>query len=189
MGPWPTRTLRSGSVSLSPFQPPQAQDLPDGAALLELERQVRHSGSGLTADQLAGVWRLQQVWPRSGSRPTGFAAALLRGLEAALEIQPAAAADHLALVNRVCLGPIELRFEGEGVLEGRRPLLGFGFDRCRLRAGERDLFSRSLPAPDPRRRPFFALIGSGAALGGTTWLAARGRGGGLALWIRKATEC
>jgi hypothetical protein len=175
-------------VSQSPSQTPQALDLPDGAALLALERQVRRSGSGLAADQLAGVWRLQQVWPRSAARPTGIAAALLRGLEAALEIRPLPAENRLALVNRVRLGPLELRFEGEGVLEGRRPLLGFGFERCRLRAGERDLFSRSLPAPDPRRRPFFALIGMGAAPAGSTWLAARGRGGGLALWCRDATE-
>ncbi|MCS5699262.1 hypothetical protein NZK32_09450 [Cyanobium sp. FGCU-52] len=173
-------------MSLSPAHPPQAPELPDGAALLALERQVRRSGSGLAGDQLAGVWRLQQVWPRSGSRPTGFAAALLRGLAATLEIRPAA--DRLALVNSVRLGPLELRFEGEGVLEGRRPLLVFGFERCRLRAGERDLFSRSLPAPDPRRRPFFALIGSGSTPVGSAWLAARGRGGGLALWCRDASE-
>ena len=36
--------------------------------------------------------------------------------------------------------------------------------------------------PEPRRRPFFALIArSGAADNG--WLLARGRGGGLALWV------
>jgi len=162
-------------------------DLPDGAELLALERRVRRTGSGLTADQLAGVWRLQQVWPRSGERPSGFAAALLRGLQAALEIQPAQA-DRLPLVNRVRIGGLELRFEGEGVLEGGRPLLVFGFEGLRLRAGERDLFSRSLPSPDPRRRPFFALIGSGSTPQGTTWLAARGRGGGLALWCRDATD-
>ncbi|MFN9932631.1 MAG: hypothetical protein ACK55R_06700 [Cyanobacteriota bacterium] len=172
-------------MSLSPSAPPQAPALPDGAALLALERQVRQGGSGLDRDRLAGVWRLQQVWPRRGTRPTNFAAALLRGLEATLEIHPAAA-ERLALVNRVRLGPLELRFEGEGDLQGRRPLLSFGFARLQLRLGERVLIERPLPDPEPRRRPFFALIGTGSLPAGTRWLAARGRGGGLALWSRAA---
>jgi hypothetical protein len=174
-------------VSLTPSALPQPAAQPDGAALLALERRVRHGGSGLNRDLLAGVWGLQQVWPRRGTRPASFAAALLRGLEATLEIHPAAA-ERLALVNRVRVGPLELRFEGEGELQGRRPLLSFGFARLQLRLGERVLIERSLPDPDPRRRPFFALIGTGSLPAGTRWLAARGRGGGLALWCRQATD-
>jgi hypothetical protein len=31
--------------------------------------------------------------------------------------------------------------------------------------------------------PFFALLGRGRSAAGEDWLAARGRGGGLALWV------
>ncbi|MCX5955534.1 MAG: hypothetical protein NTW51_03800 [Cyanobacteria bacterium] len=88
----------------------------------------------------------------------------------------------LKLTNAVKLGPLELRFQGPGWLEGRRPLLRFQFDRLEIRAGQWLLLQRSLPAPDSRRGAFFALIASGAE---GRWLAARGRSGGLAVWRRQ----
>jgi hypothetical protein len=87
----------------------------------------------------------------------------------------------LKLTNAVKLGPLELRFQGPGWLEGRRPLLRFQFDQLEIHAGQRLLLQRSLPAPDPRRGAFFALIACGA---NGRWLAARGRSGGLAVWRR-----
>ena len=177
--------------------------LPDGAALLELEAAVRRSGTGLGADDLQGCWQLDQVWPKGSSRPASFSALLLRGLAARLEIGPGtAAADGapveghaggadastaaLTLSNAVNLGPLELRFRGPGWLKGTRPLLLFQFDQLELRLAGRLLLQRALPAPAPRRQPFFALIAreTGAAGPGSagSWLAARGRGGGLALW-------
>ena len=94
----------------------------------------------------------------------------------------------MRLVNSVRLGAIELRFEGTGQLQGRRPLLVFSFDRLRLLLGGRVVFERALATPDPRRTPFFALIGAERARDSVLkepkgWLAARGRGGGLALWL------
>jgi hypothetical protein len=81
----------------------------------------------------------------------------------------------------VQLGALELCFHGSGWLQGRRPLLLFSFERLELRLGEWILLSRALPPVPPRRQPFFALIGRGDG-----WLAARGRGGGLALWQLQA---
>lgn len=178
-----------------PATPPSA--LPDGAALLALEAQVRRGGTGLVAADLLGHWQLDQVWPRGSRRPASFSALLLRGLAARLEIGPEAAAaggePALLLSNAVNLGPLELRFRGPGRLSGRRPLLLFQFDQLELRLAGRLLLQRTLPAPLPQRQPFFALIGRGGAGGGAggsaggsagvaAWLAARGRGGGLALW-------
>lgn len=148
---------------------------------------MRRQGTGLQVEQLLGEWRLQQVWPRDGGTPSALAAPLLRGFGAALALGPAQR-DGLTLVNRVRLGSLELRFEGQGTLEGARPLLGFGFDRCLLCWGDRRLFSWTLPAADPRRRPFFALLGRGRTAAGQEWLAARGRGGGLALWVLAGAE-
>jgi hypothetical protein len=115
------------------------------------------------------------------------AAGLLRGLAARLRLSADGAgseAGDLRLANSVRLGALELRFEGVGRLEGRRPLLVFSFDRLLLLLGGRVLIERTLPQPDPLRRPFFALI----AAERSGWLAARGRGGGLALWLLEEDE-
>jgi hypothetical protein len=169
--------------------------LPDSAELLNLERGSRRQGTALVTADLLGIWRLQRVWPRQGGEPSGPSSALLRGLGARLEINAAGApsaypdtpwpgpasasgpGDRLGLVNAVSLGPLELRFEGRALLAGPRPLLWFGFDQLQLRFGSQVLLQRPLPPAAAQRQPFFALIGMGPG-----WLAARGRGGGLALW-------
>ncbi len=169
--------------------------LPASAELLTLERSGRHQGTGLVAADLLGIWRLRQVWPRRGGEPSGPSSALLRGLGARLEINAAGDSanpldrawpgpagltgpgEGLGLVNAVNLGALELRFVGRARLAGPRPLLWFGFDQLQLRLGAKVLLQRALPPTAPQRQPFFALIGKGDG-----WLAARGRGGGLALW-------
>ncbi len=165
---------------------------PDAEELLELERRARHQGSGLEASDLVGIWRLDQVWGKASRQPSALSGALLRGLGARLEIAAGNAAQSLRLTNAVNLGAVELRFEGEGELRGRRPLLRFWFERMQLRVASRVLWERALERPEPHRLPFFALIASSrrhrgepGEAGGSApdWLAARGRGGGLALWL------
>lgn len=150
--------------------------LPTGAELLALERSVRRGGTALVASDLPGTWLLEQVWPKGSDRPASFSAAFLRGLRARLEIRQESTA--LVLCNAVGLGPVELRFRGPGRLVGSRPLLEFHFETVELSLAGRSLLRRSLPVPARGRMPFFALI----ARAPEGWLAARGRGGGLALW-------
>ena len=150
-----------------------------GAELLDRERRVRQHGTGLQAADLLGCWRLDQVWPKGSPRPSAFSGSLLRAVQARLEIAAAEAGEgELALCNAVSLGPLELRFRGVGRLQGSRPLLQFSFQQLQLSLGGRVLVQRALPSPVPQRLPFFALIGRDPS----GWLAARGRGGGLALW-------
>jgi hypothetical protein len=156
--------------------------IPNAQQLLALEERVRHRGTGLQASDLYGSWQLDQIWPKGSRRPASFSGWLLRGLAARLEIRAAdadsGAGDALVLSNAVNLGPLELRFRGPGRLVGRRPLLQFSFDQLQVSLVGRVLLQRVLPAPEPQRLPFFALI----ARDSNGWLAARGRGGGLALW-------
>lgn len=144
--------------------------------LLQLEQQARRSGSGVEADALQGCWQLQLVWPKGQQRASAFSGWLLRGLSARLEI--GVDPEGLLLSNAVNLGAVELRFRGRGRLEGKRPLLLFSFEQLQLSLGGWRLVERTLPAPAPQRMPFFALIHRDPS----GWLAARGRGGGLALW-------
>ena len=144
--------------------------------LLQLEQQARRSGSGVEADALQGCWQLQLVWPKGQQRASAFSGWLLRGLSARLEI--GVDPEGLLLSNAVNLGAVELRFRGRGRLEGKRPLLLFSFEQLQLSLGGWRIVERTFPAPAPQRMPFFALIHRDPS----GWLAARGRGGGLALW-------
>lgn len=167
---------------------------PEAAELLEMERISRRQGSGLKVDQLIGTWRLQRTWPRGSERPAGLASGLLRGLGARLVIEapgPGQELAELAIHNSVQLGGLALTFSGQARLEGKRPLLLFRFERLCLALGPWRPLDRLLPQPLPFAQqragvlPFFALIGGGRARG---WLAARGRGGGLALWTLDRTD-
>ncbi|MCP9915597.1 hypothetical protein [Cyanobium sp. ATX 6F1] len=163
-----------------------------GVSLSDQERRSRRLGSGLTAADLLGVWRLEQVWPRRSAEPSPLNGALLRGLGAQLEIRaadPLGAPEGAALrvFNSVRLGALQLRFEGPARLQGRRPLLVFRFEHLELLVGSWRALERTLAASEPfdtaavGKLPFFALIGLEA---NGTILSARGRGGGLAQWRR-----
>lgn len=152
-------------------------NLQDGPSLLALEREVRQRGSAIEASDLQGCWMLQSVWPKGSEQPSALSNWGLRGLQARLEIDTGNTTP-LTIRNAVTLGPLVLRFRGDAELIGRRPLLMFEFHTLELTIWGRLLLQRSLPAPIPQRRPFFALI----ARDSSGWLAARGRGGGLAAW-------
>lgn len=156
--------------------------IPSGAAVLALERQSRRGGSGITASELVGRWRLTQLWSKTEAQANAPTAALLRGLQASLSLD-AGDGDALRVRNSVQLGALQLCFHGHGHLRGRRPLLDFWFTAVELRLGRLTLWRQAITRlPEPRRRPFFALIArTGTSEAG--WLLARGRGGGLALWV------
>ncbi len=162
-------------------------EIPSGDQALALERLSRRQGSGITAEQLCGRWRLQLLWSKGRAQANPATAALLRGLQASLSIAtreaPSMEQGELTVLNSVQLGALQLRFSGSGNLRGRRPLLEFWFDQLELQLGRQTLWRQAIiRQPEPRRRPFFALIArSGAA--DNDWLLARGRGGGLALWV------
>ena len=166
---------------------PHQSLLPDAEALLELERRCRYRGTGLDAERIFGPWQLLQTWSKGQNEPAAASSWLLRALAAQLRIEAGPSPGQLRLINRVSLGALSLEFSGQALLKGRRPLLVFWFERLQVQLGSFNLLDRSLAQPEPAKRPFFALIGRGPGADGEgvaarQWLAARGRGGGLALW-------
>ncbi|QNI45985.1 putative conserved membrane protein [Synechococcus sp. WH 8101] len=154
---------------------------PSIGELLKLEQQVRCEGTGLRNTDLQGSWRLQSVWSRSGKEASAISSWMLRLVKARLELTDTRDGS-LSISNVVNLGALELRFRGSAQLHGPRPLLRFQFDSLSLTFGKQTLLQRPLtPTTEPRRQPFFALIRRDPS----GWLAARGRGGGLALWSLK----
>ena len=148
-----------------------------GDDLLSREQQARRQGSAISATDLIGCWQLQTLWPKGQRDANALSGWLLRSLGAYLDIS---LDDNktLRLRNAVNLGALSLQFSGPGNLQGRRPLLNFHFNQIRLMLGTITLLQRSLPTPAANRQPFFALIHRDSS----GWLAARGRGGGVALW-------
>lgn len=164
--------------------------LPSLEEVLARERIVRHKGSGLAEEDLRGSWMLELVWSKGSDSPDQLRSTMLRSLGARLEIGVPQKTNRFTLKNSVKLGALQLRFEGNANLKGSRPLLMFQFDHLQILLGQWKLVDVRLPPVDGKRLPFFALIASGSADGSgnqadQTWLAARGRGGGLALWLRQ----
>ena len=153
------------------------------AILNAKEKAVRLTGTGLSSSDLLGSWYLQTVWSKGDQNANQFSSWILRSLDARLEIEADLEdkSSDLLLSNAINLGPIELKFQGPGLLKGKRPLLTFHFDSLTLRVGGIVLLKKTLPTPNQKRTPFFALIDRNP----DGWMAARGRGGGLALWTLK----
>jgi hypothetical protein len=165
---------------MAALEVPMIPDVPiDGPAVLALEKKVRSTGTGLEANHLSGSWLLSRTWSRRGKSSPQSTDFLLRAVNASLFLERQG--EDLAIANQISVGPFCLRFDGQAKLQGQRPLLIFSFNRMSLLVGTHRLLKQDLPAPKPERMPFFALIGCGSD---GSWLCARGRGGGLAVWSR-----
>tara|TARA_Y100001968_G_scaffold215730_1_gene198452 strand:- start:2442 stop:3065 length:624 start_codon:yes stop_codon:yes gene_type:complete len=155
-------------------------EIPTQQKLVELEKIARKDGSGIESKSLIGVWKFMSVWKKGRDQEDPIASSLLRLFSASLEIKENES-NQFAITNLIKFGLLSIQFSGEGYLRGKQPLLPFFFQCIELKAGSTLLFSRSLEIPEENNRPFFGLISMEKH---GKWLSARGRGGGLALWIK-----
>ena len=156
-----------------------------GEEILSWEQDARRTGLSVKASQLSARWNLDQVFDRTGRSGGAGQSAILRAIGACLilEHQNKDESNTTLLVsNQVRLGPMVLRFEGDGALVGQRPLLQFSFKTLIIKFGERTVHQQQISPLPAAKMPFFALIKIDNHQG---FLAARGRGGGLALWKRQ----
>ena len=154
--------------------------LPAQEKLLELENIARTFGSGITSDSLVGLWRFFYVWKQGTDKEDLISSLLLRFFSASLEIKKDDL-NQFNITNSIEYGFLSIRFVGAGALKGEQPLLPFFFRFIECKAGTRVIFTRTLEIPQEKNRPFFALISIDE---NGKWLSARGRGGGLALWVK-----
>ena len=77
--------------------------------LLDLEKQARRRGSGLTTNELLGDWQLNTVWPKGRNEANALSGWLLRRIGACLEISNGGN-DRLQLRNAVSLASLSLQF-------------------------------------------------------------------------------
>lgn len=163
-------------------------------ALLTVEDAARHTSPPIALEKLQGQWRL--AFTTGVRKQRGGGIALGKGFYvpqfAPAHISFAPTHDGITpatIRNQVKLGPLRLCFTGPYRLAGKKNLVAFDFTQLQLQVGDRPLFCRSIRGGKPNaptfqqqsiaKLPFFAFF----------WvteqaIAARGRGGGLALWIR-----
>ena len=159
-------------------------DLPSLDKLKGLEKSARIEGSGIEFDCLLGLWKFKSVWKQGSDTEDSISSTLLQVLSASLELKRDThntEEEKFTIANAINFGLLTLRFSGYANLERKQPLLPFSFNRIQVKFASLTIFNRSLPTTDLKKRPFFALI---AIDSNGEWLSARGKGGGLALWIR-----
>ena len=158
--------------------------LPSLDKLKELEKSARVEGSGIKFESLFGLWKFNSVWKQGSDKEDSISSTLLQVLSASLELKKDTQnpeEEKFTIANAIKFGLITLKFTGYANLERKQPLLPFSFDYIQIKLASLTILQRSLPTPDLKRRPFFALIAIDSK---GKWLSARGKGGGLALWVQ-----
>ena len=158
--------------------------IPDFYEIIDLEKLANKSGSGISYERLIGYWNLRYVWKKGTEKVDNIASSFLQILSASLQLSKLDSDDKnlgFAIQNSIKFGLLSIVFKGEAFLKGKRPVLFFYFDKIIIRVSKLDLLEKNFEKTDVKKLPFFALIALGK---GNDWLCARGKGGGLALWIR-----
>lgn len=166
---------------------------PVTAALLAAERQTKQQRRQFSPEALLGTWRLRFSAPKKptykAGQPTsgGF---YMPGLaEATLGFsRDRDTADQLTIQNQLRVGPLKLRFTGPAKFLTKQNLLAFDFVRLQLFVGSLALVNLPIRGKSAQKNfattsvgklPFFAFFAASQS-----YIAARGRGGGLALWTK-----
>ena len=159
--------------------------LPSLEKLLDLEKNARGEGSGIKFDSLTGDWKFKSVWKQGTNKEDSISSTLLQVLCASLELEKDkknSEDNQFIIANSIKFGLLSLRFSGRANLERRQPLLVFSFNLVELKLVSLTILKSPLKEQENNKRPFFALIALNSS---NKWLSARGKGGGLALWVKK----
>ena len=159
--------------------------IPNKQELIKLEKKARIEGSGIDFKSLIGLWKFKSVWKEASDKEDSISSTILQVLSASLDLRKADKTQddkQFAISNSIQFGLLSIRFTGLANLERKQPILAFYFNCIQIKLGTIVVFKKSLPIPEKKNRPFFALI---AMDNKGKWLSARGKGGGLALWTNK----
>ena len=162
---------------------PVINELPDINEIRQLEQNSQKEGSGIIYEELLGIWRFQYVWKKGSDEVDNISSTILQVLSARLELTKKDPENNLnfAIKNSISCGLLNIIFTGSASLKGLRPLLPFYFDNFKVNMGTFSVIHTSIKKPKDKEMPFFSLIGISKV---DNWMCARGRGGGLAIWIR-----
>ena len=157
--------------------------IPGIKELKVLEKISLNEGSGIVFEELLGTWKFQYVWGKGSDEIKNIPSSILQVLSAKLELKRKNVEDQLnfEIKNSIDLGLLKITFIGSAKLKGLRPLLTFYFEKLSINFGKFPIFNKQLRKPTDKKMPFFSLI---ALSNKDNWMCARGKGGGLAIWIK-----
>ncbi|HYW19401.1 MAG TPA: hypothetical protein VE956_08830 [Nodularia sp. (in: cyanobacteria)] len=166
-------------------------------ALLEAEKAAKHERLSYPFESLLGKWQLCFATGTKKARQRG-GIILGKGLYVpkfvAVQISFSATLDQDStkgeIGNQVQLGPVLFQLTGPAQYLGKKNLLAFDFNYLLFSLFSRILYNKPMRSRQAQtedfydqtiaKLPFFAFF-----LVTEDFIAARGRGGGLALWIRQ----
>ena len=159
------------------------KDFPGIKELKLLEKNSQKNGSGIVYEELLGIWKFQYVWGKESDEIKNIPSSILQVLSAKLELKKKNKEDQLnfEIKNSINFGLLNITFIGRAELKGLRPLLTFYFEELIISISNFPIFNKELKKPEDKKMPFFSLIGISTK---DKWMCARGRGGGLAIWIK-----
>lgn len=158
--------------------------LPNYKKLINLEVISKKDGSGINYEELIGIWKFQSVWKKGSDEIDNISSSILQVFKALLELKKPIsekANQNYEIKNSINFGVFSIVFYGYALLKGTRPLLLFHFENLKINLGNFTLINKKLKKPEENKMPFFSLI---AISKEHNWMCARGRGGGLAIWIK-----
>ena len=159
------------------------KDLPCIKELKLLEKNSQKNGSGIVYEELLGIWKFQYVWGKESDEIKNIPSSILQVLSAKLELKKKNKEDQLnfEIKNSINFGLLNIIFRGSAELKGLRPLLTFYFEELKISISSFPIFNKEFKKPEDKKMPFFSLIGISTK---DKWMCARGRGGGLAIWVK-----
>ncbi len=166
---------------------PAANDLV--TALQTMEKETK---TGYTLTELVGTWRLCFITGTKKTRQkAGVALGAGRYLPSIIKIQltyQANSDDQGEVVNSVELGALKLVLTGPVKLWSKAKCLAFDFTRIQIALGKLSLYQGRIK-PEAAEQTFYQQPLKEQAFFKYFWvsdqgIAARGRGGGLAMWSR-----
>jgi hypothetical protein len=154
-------------------------------ALLSTEKALKKTPVNIPLAAIEGTWRLQFA---SGAKKTKRGLKLGKGYYWPSWVYAAISFEATGKIqNQLRLGGIEIRFTGPCRAQDKQNIMVFDFTQLQVLIGEKVIYSRSInkyPVEEFGARsigklPFFVFLYAGEKS-----IAARGRGGGLAVWVK-----
>ena len=161
-----------------------AKKLPQYSEIKNLESISKTDGSGITYEDLIGTWKFNSVWKKGSEEIDNISSSILQVFTAQLELKENSSQKNkvdFKIKNSISFGILSITFNGQASLKGKRPLLPFFFENLIINFGNFSLINKPLKKPEEKQMPFFSLI---AISKENNWMCARGRGGGMAIWIK-----
>jgi hypothetical protein len=154
-------------------------------ALLSTEKALKKTPVDIPLAAIEGTWRLQFA---SGAKKTKRGLKLGRGYYLPSWVYAAISFEAAGKIqNQLRLGGLEIRFTGPCRAHDKQNIMVFDFTQLQVLIGEKVIYSRSINkypveefgARSIAKLPFFVFLWAGGRS-----IAARGRGGGLAVWVK-----